>query len=160
MHSVHSAERQMCIFWLAGGNVERAKVGRQHEELGREGNLWELAFMCVVCVSSLHFCRLLVVAYHWPGISLKTHCRWTERGPEGGTWQQRAWDDPWRKKVTSLAAIGSSNSSEVMCCYDGESDYLMHALYSCIYNIIAGYLYDHTKKPRRRRCEAALCPLQ
>lgn len=135
-------------------------MGRQHEELGREGNLWELAFMCVVCVSSLHFCRLLVVAYHWPGISLKTHCRWTERGPEGGTWQQRAWDDPWRKKVTSLAAIGSSNSSEVMCCYDGESDYLMHALYSCIYNIIAGYLYDHTKKPRRRRCEAALCPLQ
>ena len=39
-----------------------------------------------------------------------------------------------------------------MCSYKGESDdYMefMHALYSCIYIINAGYLYHHHKKPKR-----------
>lgn len=87
---------------------------RQHEELGREG---ELAFMCLVRL----FTSLLPASSRCLPLAWNIIENITERGPVrssemvvGGTWRQRAWDDPWREKVTSLTVIGSS-SSEVMC---------------------------------------------
>jgi hypothetical protein len=136
-----------------GGNVE-GKVGRDStrslgvKENGREG---ELAFMCLVRLftSLLPASSCCLRTYDWPGIPLKTQRSEGRELAVGGTWRQRAWDDPWREKVTSLTVIGSSElSSEVMCSYDGEFDKeFMHALYSCIY-INTGYLYHHHTKSR------------
>jgi hypothetical protein len=80
---------------------------RQHEELGREG---ELAFMCLVRLftSLLPASSRCMHTYDWSGILLKTQRSEGRELAVGGTWRQRAWDDPWREEVTSLTVIGSS----------------------------------------------------
>ena len=82
----------------SGSQWERRGQGgaRQHEELGREG---ELAFMCVVRLftSLLPASSCCLRTYDWPGIPLKAQRSEGRELAVGGTWRQRAWDDPWRE---------------------------------------------------------------
>ena len=65
-------------------------------ELGREG---ELAFMCLVRLftSLLPASSCCLRTYDWPEIPLKTQRSEGRELAVGGTWRQRAWDDPWRE---------------------------------------------------------------